>query len=80
MSTPGSPPVWCFGSRSEIDLSVTVEKNSVILHLAESEEDIELGGVDELVAWLRLNRARAFQDPKRGVVEKLKGGTFFKWE
>jgi hypothetical protein len=53
MPTPGAPPVWCFGSGGETDLSVTVDAGSICVYVVKTDHDVTLGSANELVAWRR---------------------------
>ena len=79
-STPGAPLVWCFGSGGAVELSVTVDGHAICVHVSATNQDIELGNADELVQWLRTHVAGALQEPRSGVLDKVKSGRFFKWE
>jgi hypothetical protein len=79
MSTPGAPVVWCFGTENEIELSVTVEAESICVHLVDLDRNVMLANADELVTWLKANRPTSLTDPKDSVVEKIKSRTLFKW-
>jgi hypothetical protein len=80
MPTPGAPLTWCFGTRSGTDLSVSVDRDSISVYVVGADENVTLGDIDQLVGWLRANRAGSLEDPKPGLVDKLKQGSFFKWE
>ena len=79
MSTPGAPPVWCFASGSELDLSVTVEGGSIRVYVVETDQNVKLGKVSDLVDWLNVHKAGSLQDPTVGLVDRLKQGKFLKW-
>ncbi len=59
---------------------MTVDSGSIHVHVVSSEEDVELETAGQLVAWLTAHRPGALEEPTSGVVDKLKGGKFFKWE
>jgi hypothetical protein len=80
MATPGAPTVWCFGSGSGTDLSVTVGTTSICVYVVKTDHDETLESASELVAWLKAHRPGAFSDPRSGVLNKLKGGKLFRWE
>jgi hypothetical protein len=79
-STPGAPPVWCFGSRVKTDLSVKSDTGSICVHVVETDQEVTLGGASELVAWLATHRPAALHDPKSGVLATLRSGKLFRWE
>lgn len=79
MSTPGAPLVWSFGTGSAAELSVTVEAESICVHLVDVDRNVRLSDVDELVTWLEANRPTSLTDPKDSVVDKIKSGSLFKW-
>jgi hypothetical protein len=80
MPTPGAPPVWCFGSGGETDLSVTVDAGSICVYVVKTDHDVTLGSANELVAWLKAHRPGALPDPTSGILDKFKGGKLFRWE
>jgi hypothetical protein len=79
-ATPGAPPVWCFGSEGESDLSVTVDKGSICVYEMGSDHDVKLASTEELVAWLNAQKPGSLQPQRGGVTEKVRGVSFFKWE
>jgi hypothetical protein len=79
-STPGAPLVWCFGSGGAVELSVTVDDHAIHVHVSAADDDIEVADADELAQWLRAHRAGTLQEPRTGLVEKIKSGRFFKWD
>jgi len=82
VASPGALPVWCFGPTSDADLSVTADGASVTVHVVASDEDVELGTVDDLVNWLRTHRPGSLEERPAGVFDRLKRrcGRFFDWE
>jgi hypothetical protein len=82
VASPGALPVWCFGPPSDADLSVTADGASVTVQVTASGEDIDLGTVDELAAWLRAHWPGSLEEPTSGVFDRLKRrrGRFFDWE
>ena len=62
-STPGATPVWCFVFAGKIEFSVSVDVGSVVLYVMETDREIVFKDADELMAWLRSNRAEALQEP-----------------
>jgi hypothetical protein len=80
MSTPGAPLVWCFGSGGTVQLSVTVDGHAISVHLSATDQDFDVGNAEELVQWLRTHVPGAFQEPRPGLLDKVKSGRFFKWE
>lgn len=80
MATPGAPVVWCFGSGNEFDLSVTADPDSILVYVKGTDQAVKLGSVNELVAWLQTHRAGSLLDRRTSVLDKLRGGTLFKWE
>jgi hypothetical protein len=82
MATPGAPPVWCFGTASDPDVSVTVDGPSICVHVIESDEDVQLATTNDLVTWLQTNRPGSLEEPTSGLVDRLKRkrGHFFDWD
>ena len=80
MPTPGAPIVWCFAAGREMELSVTVDRESISVYLDESERAVELANVGELVAWLSANWPGSLEGPKPSVVDKLRRGRLFRWD
>jgi hypothetical protein len=80
VSTPGAPPVWCFGSAGTNELSVTARDGSIDVYIVDLDQNVTLGTPDQLVAWLRAYKAEALQDPRGGVIEGLKERRSFRWD
>jgi hypothetical protein len=82
VASPGALPVWCFGPPGDPDLSVTADGASVTVHVVATDDDVELGTVDDLVNWLRAHRPGSLEEPAGGVFDRLKRrrGRFFDWE
>jgi hypothetical protein len=74
------PMVWCFGSGSEVDLSVMTDRDSILVHVLEPEQDVTVDSVGELVTWLQAHKPESLRDQRSGAIDKLKAGRFFKWE
>lgn len=80
MPSPGAPPAWCFGSGHERDLSVTVDRGSVCVYVVEADQEVRLGGTDELVDWLTTRWPEALPEQHEGVADRLRTGRLFEWE
>ncbi len=80
VSTPGAPPVWCFGSASTNELSVTSANGAIDVYVVDMDQNVTLGTLGQLVTWLRTYKADALQDPKEGVIDGLKERRFFRWD
>jgi hypothetical protein len=52
-ATPGAPPLWCFGPRRDIDVTVEVDQDSIRLYLMKAAREVKLASAAELVAWLQ---------------------------
>jgi hypothetical protein len=78
--TPGASQVWCFGSASATELSVTTGTGSIDVYVVQKDETVTLSTAEELVFWLKTHKAAALQDPREGVIHRLKGRTFFRWD
>lgn len=79
-STPGAPPLWCFGPESEPDLSVTVEGGSICVYVARTDYDVTLAGTDDLVEWLTDYRPGSLGEQRGSVGDKFKRRHLFEWE
>ncbi|HEX4082319.1 MAG TPA: hypothetical protein VHX40_05085 [Acidimicrobiales bacterium] len=82
VATPGALPVWCFGPPGDTDLSVTADGASITVHVMASDDDVELGTVDDLVDWLHAYRPGSLEERTAGVFDRLKRrrGRLFGWE
>ncbi|MHB1783173.1 MAG: hypothetical protein ACYCTE_10905 [Acidimicrobiales bacterium] len=78
--SPGAPPAWCYGSASEVELTVTVERDAIRLYLVQTDEDVELESVSDLVAWLTAHKTGSLADRVPGLLDKLKRGQLFTWD
>ena len=79
MSSPGSPPAWCCSLSGEVELSVTVEEGLFRVYVMETDQDVSLASIDELVAWLNEHKDGILGDRQPGIVDRLKRGSFFDW-
>jgi hypothetical protein len=80
LPTPGAPQVWCFGSRSATELSVTTGNGSIDVYVVSLDQNVTLGTAGQLVAWLQTHKAEALQDPREGALHRLKQRKFFRWD
>ncbi len=80
MPSPGAPPAWCFGSGHELELSVTIDEESVCLYVVAADEELRLGGADDLADWLATRWPSALPEQREGVSDRLRAGRFFEWE
>ncbi len=78
--SPGAPPVWCFGPASEVELTVTVERDAIRLYVVQTDEDVDLESVSDLVAWLTVHKTGSLADRVPGLLDKLKNGKLFTWD
>lgn len=79
-STPGATPVWCFVFAGKIEFSVTADAGSIVLYVMETDREIAFKDADELMAWLRSNRAVALQEPaSRPPGSKSRLRKLFEW-
>jgi hypothetical protein len=78
--TPGAPPVWCFGSGSATELSVTTSNGSIDVYIVDTDENVTLGATEQLSAWLETHKAEALQNPREGITHGLKWRNFFRWD
>ena len=79
-STPGATPVWCFVFAGKIEFSVTADVGSIRLYVMETDQEIVFKDADELMAWLRSNRAEALQEPaSRSPGGKSRLRKLFEW-
>jgi len=51
-STPGGPPSWCLDQGAQVVLSVNAYQGVVIVYVPETDREVPVGGVDELLTWL----------------------------
>jgi RimJ/RimL family protein N-acetyltransferase len=79
-STPGAPPRWCFGSERDPVLTVRVASAAITVSVASSETEVSLATSDELLAWLIDEWPEALPEQRGRGVDKLKRGTFFRWD
>jgi hypothetical protein len=61
------------------ELSLTVEEGSICVAAADADGVVKFPSVSALVAWLTANKPAAFSAPKQRVMDKIRGGTLFKW-
>jgi hypothetical protein len=80
IASPGAPPVWCFGAEGAFELSVTVSKDLICIYEVESDHEVRLEDIGELVAWLNIERPGSLQPQRGRVADKGRLGSFFKWE
>jgi hypothetical protein len=51
-TSPGGSPSWCLDPGGSVVLAASVIDGAVVLYLPESDEEVQLGSVDELASWL----------------------------
>ena len=78
-STPGAGPLWCFVFNGKIEYSVTVDRGIIHLYVMDTDQEIVFADADELMAWLRSNRAEAAQEPAARVPGKPRRRRFMDW-
>ena len=78
-STPGAAPLWCFVFNGKIEYSVTVDRDTIHLYVMETDDEIVFADADQLMAWLRSNRAEAAQEPAARVSGKERRRRFLEW-
>ena len=78
-STPGAPPLWCFVFNGKIEYSVSVDRGTIHLYVMDTDQEIVFANADELMAWLRSNRAEAAQEPAAPVPGKPRRRRFMDW-
>ncbi|MGO9456066.1 MAG: hypothetical protein ACLP62_03310 [Acidimicrobiales bacterium] len=80
MSRPGAPPVWCLGTESDPDVSVTVDEGSIQVRVNRTDFDITLASVDDLIAWLNEYRPGSLPERKERATNKKSWRHRFHWE
>ncbi len=79
-STPGATPVWCFVFGGKIEFSVTAGAGSIHLYVMETDREIVFKDADELMTWLRTNRAEALREPaSRRSLGRSRFRKLFEW-
>jgi hypothetical protein len=78
-ATPGAGPLWCFVVNGKIEFSVTVEGGSIHLYVMDTDQELVFRDADALMAWFRVNRAEAAQEPAPRVPLKSRGRRFMEW-
>ncbi len=78
-STPGASALWCFVVNGKIEFSVTADAGAIHLYVMDTDREIVFAGADELMAWLRLNRADAAQEPAPRVTTRSRLRRFTDW-
>jgi hypothetical protein len=79
LSTPGAEPLWCFVSNGKIEYSVAVDRGIIHLYVMDTDQEIVFADADELMAWLRSNRAEAAQEPVARPTGKARRRRFMDW-
>jgi hypothetical protein len=64
---------------SDLELTVTVDTASTCIHLVHADQSVLLASTNELVTWLKANKATALGTPRDRLIDKFKRGTLFKW-
>ena len=78
-STPGASPLWCFVAGGKIEFSVTADADAIRLYVMDTDREIVFSDADALMAWLRINRAEAAQEPAPRVSAKSRFRKFTEW-
>ena len=74
VATPGTPPVWCYGSGRGAGLTVGADQNCICVYLVDSEREVKLGSTSQLVAWLQAYEPESLRGPQ------LKRRRFLDWQ
>ena len=53
--TPGGPESWCHERHGRVTACVGIDAGGIWLYLARSDEELRLGSIGELRAWLDAN-------------------------
>ena len=64
---------------NRIEYSVTVDRGIVHLYVMDTDQEIVFADADELMAWLRSNRAEAAQEPVARPIGKARRRRFMDW-
>ncbi len=80
MSRPGAPPVWCLGTESDPDVSVSVDNGSIQVRVTRTDFDTSLAGIDDLIAWLNEYRPGSLPERKERPTKKRGWRSLFRWE
>ncbi len=80
MSRPGAPPVWCLGTESDPDVSVTVDEGSIQVRVNRTDFDVTLASVDDLIAWLNEYRPGSLPEREERATNKRSWRHRFHWE
>ena len=75
----GAGPLWCFVFNGKIEYSVAVDRGIIHLYVMETDQEIVFADSDELMGWLRSNRAEAAQEPAAHVPAKPRLRRFMEW-
>jgi hypothetical protein len=51
-TTPGAPPSWCRVSGGEIELSVSVDGDTISIYRPDPEAEVAVDGIPALMAWI----------------------------
>lgn len=60
-TTPGAPPIWCFGSGGECELSVSIDSGNISVYLVDKDQEITLRETGALIEWLDSNEVFFFR-------------------
>jgi len=80
-SSPGMPAQWCFLSGPEIELSVTVDRGSIVVYVMDLNAEIFLADGASLAAWLDANEGLFADRPSMAaeLFNDLLTGRFDEW-
>jgi hypothetical protein len=80
-SSPGAPPLWCFGAGIDPDLAVETSDRSVTVSLLELDQELVFADTDALVAWLDSNEPLFLQRGALGpdAFGRLLAGRLAEW-
>jgi hypothetical protein len=80
-SSPGMPSQWCLLSGPEIELSVTVDRGSIVVYVMDANTEVFFDGVDGLTAWLDADEALFLERPSMAaeLFDDLLKGRIHEW-
>lgn len=80
-SSPGMPSQWCLLSGPEIELSVTVDKGSIVVYVMDANTEIFLDDLAALTAWLEADEGLFLERPSMAaeLFDDLLSGRIHEW-
>jgi hypothetical protein len=79
-TTPGASPLWCFLSDGKVEFSVSVDGQTIVLYVMDTDEELKFSDSDAFVGWLGEHHPDSLRSSPSRAKGKKRFRKFFEWE